>query len=159
MFYNTTSNSPIIIFISLLGPSYQAINGACGQPGHSWTLPHPKPQVGSEVAPLTKCSRTHHLNSNTPGRLTSYGCLTSSLIRCSLFEDRKQDIDLIDMSYPFKAKAVRTPTYYTKPASLRVYNDSMIRYSSRFNFDIACNMDFHRSRSVQPYIKTLHFWA
>ena len=30
-----------------------------------------------------------------------------------------------------QAKALRTPTYYTKPASLRVYNDSIIRYSSR----------------------------
>ena len=30
-----------------------------------------------------------------------------------------------------QAKALRTPTYYTKPASLRVYNDSTIRYSSR----------------------------
>ena len=31
-----------------------------------------------------------------------------------------------------QAKALRTPTYYTKPASLRVYNDSTIRYSSRY---------------------------
>ena len=30
-----------------------------------------------------------------------------------------------------QAKALRTPTYYIKPASLRVYNDSTIRYSSR----------------------------
>ena len=30
-----------------------------------------------------------------------------------------------------QAKALRVPTYYTKPASLRVYNDSTIRYSSR----------------------------
>lgn len=30
-----------------------------------------------------------------------------------------------------QAKALRIPTYYTKPASLRVYNDSTIRYSSR----------------------------
>ena len=43
-----------------------------------------------------------------------------------------------------QAKAVRTPKYHTKPASLRVYNDSTVRYSSRFNFDVACNMDFHR---------------
>ena len=31
-----------------------------------------------------------------------------------------------------QAKALRIPTYYTKPASLRVYNDSTIRYSSRY---------------------------
>ena len=30
-----------------------------------------------------------------------------------------------------QAKALRNPTFYTKPASLRVYNDSTIRYSSR----------------------------
>ena len=30
-----------------------------------------------------------------------------------------------------QAKALRIPTYYTKPASLRVYKDSTIRYSSR----------------------------
>ena len=37
-----------------------------------------------------------------------------------------------------QAKALRSPTYYTKPASLRVYNDSTIRYSSRseINYDI-----------------------
>ena len=43
-----------------------------------------------------------------------------------------------------QAKSLRVPTYYTKPASLRVYNDSTIRYSSRINYDVACNMDFHR---------------
>jgi len=61
--------------------------------------------------------------------------------------------DLIWMPDIFidQAKAVRTPTYYTKPASLRVYNDSTIRYSSRFNFDIACNMDFHRFPVDEQY--------
>ena len=34
------------------------------------------------------------------------------------------------------------PTYHTKPRSVRVYDDSMIRYSSRFNFEVACPMDF-----------------
>ena len=43
-----------------------------------------------------------------------------------------------------EAKELRVPTYYIKPASLRVYSDSTIRYSSRVNFDVACNMDFHR---------------
>ena len=41
-----------------------------------------------------------------------------------------------------RAKAVRIPSYYTRPASLRIYNDSLIRYSSRINFDVACNMEF-----------------
>ncbi|XP_023323536.1 glycine receptor subunit alpha-4 [Eurytemora carolleeae] len=40
------------------------------------------------------------------------------------------------------AKTIRTPTFFSKPASLRVYNDSTIRYSARINFDVACNMDF-----------------
>jgi cation transporter family protein len=42
-----------------------------------------------------------------------------------------------------QAKALRIPTYFVKPANIRVYNDSRIRYSSRINFDVACNMDFH----------------
>jgi len=42
-----------------------------------------------------------------------------------------------------QAKALRTPTYFVKPANIRVYNDSLIRYSARVNFDVACNMDFH----------------
>ena len=43
-----------------------------------------------------------------------------------------------------RAKDIRVPTYFTKPASLRIYNDSTLRYSSRINFDVACTMDFHR---------------
>ena len=39
---------------------------------------------------------------------------------------------------------VRKPAYYTETASLRVYNDSMVRYSQRMNFDVACSMDFHK---------------
>lgn len=33
-----------------------------------------------------------------------------------------------------RAKSVRVPTYFTQPASLRIYNDSLLRYSSRFVF-------------------------
>ena len=43
-----------------------------------------------------------------------------------------------------KAKDVRKPTYFHQPASLRVYNHSLLRYSSRMNYDVACIMDFHR---------------
>ena len=43
-----------------------------------------------------------------------------------------------------QAISLRKPTYYTQPASLRVYNDSTIRYSSRMNYDVACAMDFHK---------------
>ena len=50
-----------------------------------------------------------------------------------------------------QAKSIRVPTYYTKPASLRVYNESTIRYSSRINFDVACNMDFHRFPVDEQY--------
>ena len=39
---------------------------------------------------------------------------------------------------------IRVPNFYTKPASLRVYNNSLIRYSSRFNFDVACPMEFSK---------------
>lgn len=43
-----------------------------------------------------------------------------------------------------RSKNVRIPTYYVKPASLRVYRDNILRYSSRLNFDVACSMDFHK---------------
>lgn len=40
-----------------------------------------------------------------------------------------------------RTKSLRIPSYYTKPASLRIYNDSTMRYSSRINFDVACDLD------------------
>jgi len=43
-----------------------------------------------------------------------------------------------------QAKALRTPNFYVNPATIRVYPDKTIRYSSRVNYDVACNMDFHR---------------
>ena len=42
-----------------------------------------------------------------------------------------------------RAKDVRGPTYFKTPASIRVYNDSRLRFSKRINFDVACPMDFH----------------
>jgi len=50
-----------------------------------------------------------------------------------------------------QAKALRIPTYYIQPASIRVYNHSLIRYSSRINFDVACNMDFHKYPVDEQY--------
>merc|ERR1719510_1259210 len=43
-----------------------------------------------------------------------------------------------------QAKALRVPTFYVKPATVRVFPDGTIRYSSRVNYDVACSMDFHR---------------
>ena len=43
-----------------------------------------------------------------------------------------------------RSKDIRTPNYYVQPASLRIYNDQTLRYSSRINFDVSCSMDFHR---------------
>ena len=42
----------------------------------------------------------------------------------------------------FKAKELRIPTYFVRPASIRIYNDSQIRYATRVNFDVACKMEF-----------------
>lgn len=42
-----------------------------------------------------------------------------------------------------RSKDIRHPAYYVNTASVRVYPDSKIRYSSRVNFDVACPMDFH----------------
>ena len=43
-----------------------------------------------------------------------------------------------------KTKSIRKPAYFTQAAYLRLYNNSLIKYSARFNFDVACPMDFHR---------------
>ena len=41
------------------------------------------------------------------------------------------------------AKRIDSPAYYQRPAYIRVYKGSQIRYSSRINFDVACQLDFH----------------
>merc|ERR550534_328593 len=44
-------------------------------------------------------------------------------------------------------KDMRGPSdinYFVKPISMRMYEDGLIRYSSRINFDIDCPMDFHK---------------
>ena len=43
-----------------------------------------------------------------------------------------------------KTKSIRKPTYFSQAALLRIYNNSIIKYSARFNFDVACPMGFHR---------------
>ena len=43
-----------------------------------------------------------------------------------------------------KAKLVRKPVSFIQPAYLRLYNDSMVKYSSRMNYDVACPMNFRR---------------
>ena len=44
-----------------------------------------------------------------------------------------------------KTRSIRKPAYFTQAAYLRLYNNSLIKYSARFNFDVGCSMDFHRS--------------
>lgn len=39
---------------------------------------------------------------------------------------------------------LRFPAYYVKPAYLRVYNDSLLKYSARVNYDVACPMHFEK---------------
>ena len=43
-----------------------------------------------------------------------------------------------------RSKMLRAPTFYVKPASLRIYHDQTLRYSSRVNFDVACPMNFQK---------------
>ena len=43
-----------------------------------------------------------------------------------------------------KARSVRKPVFFLPPAYLRLYNDSMLKYSARINYDVACPMDFRR---------------
>ena len=44
-----------------------------------------------------------------------------------------------------KARFVRKPVFFIPPAYLRLYNDSLVKYSARMNYDVACPMDFKRS--------------
>ena len=46
------------------------------------------------------------------------------------------------INFSFQAKELRIPTYFVRPASIRIYNDSQIRYATRVNFDVACKMEF-----------------
>lgn len=39
---------------------------------------------------------------------------------------------------------LRFPAYKVKPAYLRVYNDSLLKYSARVNYDVACPMHFEK---------------
>ena len=37
---------------------------------------------------------------------------------------------------------LRTPKFDDAPQSVKVYNDSIVRFSKRVNFDIGCQMNF-----------------
>ena len=39
---------------------------------------------------------------------------------------------------------LRFPAYKVKPAYLRIYNDSTLKYSARVNYDVACPMHFEK---------------
>ena len=39
---------------------------------------------------------------------------------------------------------LRFPAYKVKPAYVRIYNDSMLKYSARVNYDVACPMHFEK---------------
>ena len=61
----------------------------------------------------------------------------------SLNPDMAKQIWMPDI-YIDKAKDVRKPAYFTQAAYLRLYNNSLIKYSARLNYDVACPMDFCR---------------
>ncbi|XP_023335147.1 glutamate-gated chloride channel isoform X2 [Eurytemora carolleeae] len=42
-----------------------------------------------------------------------------------------------------QAISLRQPKLHLTPISLRIYKNSTLRYSTRVNYDVACNMDFH----------------
>lgn len=60
----------------------------------------------------------------------------------------KEDADILwtpDLYFD-SVRAIRTPAnvkVFVPPVSLRLYADSLIRYSSRINFDVACKMKFN----------------
>ena len=54
------------------------------------------------------------------------------------------NFDTVTDIFVDQAKELRIPTYFVRPASIRIYNNSRIRYATRVNFDVACVMDFHK---------------
>jgi hypothetical protein len=44
----------------------------------------------------------------------------------------------------FNFQDLRFPAYKVKPAYLRIYNDSTLKYSARVNYDVACPMHFEK---------------
>ena len=44
----------------------------------------------------------------------------------------------------FATYSRRTPKFDDAPQSVKVYNDSIVRFSKRVNFDIGCQMNFTR---------------
>ena len=47
-----------------------------------------------------------------------------------------EDLNLHTISY------IRVPRFDDAPQSIKVFNNSLVRFSKRVNFDIGCNMDF-----------------
>ena len=46
--------------------------------------------------------------------------------------------DLTIISIP----CLRVPAFDDAPQSIKIFNNSLVRFSKRVNFDIGCNMDF-----------------
>merc|ERR1711899_413917 len=77
--------------------------------------------------------------------------------RITLLNVSKEHINLDRITLPFEeatnfwipdlfidgAKEIESPSYYHKPAYIRVYKNHIIRYSGRIHFAVSCHMDFH----------------
>eukprot|EP00095_Tigriopus_kingsejongensis_P012268 maker-scaffold394_size185225-snap-gene-0.24 protein:Tk12268 transcript:maker-scaffold394_size185225-snap-gene-0.24-mRNA-1 annotation:"glycine receptor subunit alpha-2" len=62
----------------------------------------------------------------------------------SINSERRIEAFWIPDIFVDQVKALRSPTVEIRPATLRIHPDGKMRYSSRINYDVACNMDFRR---------------
>ena len=59
-----------------------------------------------------------------------------------VMDSRFSDFIWIPDIFVDQSTMTRVSSFHIKPSSIRVYENSMIRYNKRLNFDVACPMDF-----------------
>ena len=82
-------------------------------------------------------------NSGYQVRILQEAIFSHAVFTAGLFYTKPSIFHYFTDIFIDRAKGVRNPTFHQPPASIRVYNDSRLRYSKRINFDVACQMDFH----------------
>ena len=66
------------------------------------------------------------------GLLKTIFSTTRLFISLFTFQVKSHDLSHA-INFSFQAKELRIPTYFVRPASIRIYNDSQIRYATRYS--------------------------
>ena len=71
--------------------------------------------------------------------------MTPCMMHVACWKSLKTEITFSEiLAFVSGIQDLRFPAYKVKPAYLRVYNDSMLKYSARVNYDVACPMHFEK---------------